>query len=203
MSKLNEIISERLKELFADETDYMAASKLNMSPANLNKIKNGNQLPTAETLELISKKYNVSVDWILGLKDDRNINALDLKTITYEQVFALINDLYNRNTIEIGNIGTDKQPKLDSDYMKVNDPALSSMLRRRVQLIGVDSSYFQDWLEKHLPQYIRLPLLICTKEMMEFFQDPNISSFNDGDWVTKINEYQQIIKSDDDKEGEK
>lgn len=197
MNNLNDIVSERLKLLFADETDEMTASKLNMSTGNLNKIKNGKQQPTAETLVLISEKYNVSVDWILGIKDDKDINAVNYETLSYEQVFGLINALYNSNTVEVADMGTKKKPRLDPDYLKVNDPALSFMLRRRVALIGVDRTYFDDWLEKHLPQYNGVPLLICTKDMLEFFQDESVSSFTEGDWVSKIKEYEQKLKDDE------
>lgn len=203
MTEFNDVISSRLNELFAGETDYMTASKLNMSPANLNKIRNGKQQPTAETLKLISEKYNVSVDWILGIKEHKDINALDLTTLTYEQVFSLINALYDSRTVEIVDRGTKKKPHPDPDYFKVNDPALSFMLRRRVALISVDESYFQDWIEKHLPQYNGLPLLVCTKEMLEYFQDPSIASFKEGDWITRIKEYQQKINSQDNAKGDK
>lgn len=152
---------------------------------------------------MISEKYNVSVDWILGIKDYKDVNALDLTTLTYEQVFSLINALYDSRTFEIVDRGTKEKPYLDPDYLKVKDPALSFMLRRRLALIRVDESYFQDWIEKHLPQYNGLPILLCTKEMLDYFQDPSISSFKEGDWVTKIKEYQQRIKAQNDKEGDR
>ncbi len=190
MAELKDIISERLQQLFEGETDWMTANKLSMSSGNLNKIKNGKQMPTAETLELISKKYDVSVDWILGLKESRDINAVDLASLSYEQAFYLINELYKSNTFEVADLGTPKKPRLDPDYLKVNDPALQFMLRRRLSLIGVDPSIFEDWVEKHLPQYKGVPLLICDKDMVEYFQaDINVSSFNEGDWITKIEEY--------------
>lgn len=68
MKNLLDVVSSRLKELFADETDAETASKLLMIQGNLNKIKNGKQTPSLDTLRLISEKYHVSVDWILGAK---------------------------------------------------------------------------------------------------------------------------------------
>ena len=41
MKNLLDVVSSRLKELFADETDAETASKLLMIQGNLNKIKNG------------------------------------------------------------------------------------------------------------------------------------------------------------------
>ncbi len=200
MDDLKDTVSERLRDLFEGETDEMTASKLLMSPANLNKIKNGKQLPTAETLKLISQKYDVSVDWLLGIKGDMDINSVNLKSLSYEQVFALINELYMSNTLEVADLGTKKKPRLDPDYLKVNDPALSFMLRRRLSLIGVDEIYFEDWVEKHLPQYKGAPLLICDKEMLDFFlKDKNLSSYKEGDWVSRIKEYEKKTQSMDDK----
>lgn len=204
MAELKDIISERLQQLFEGETDWMTANKLSMSSGNLNKIKNGKQMPTAETLELISKKYDVSVDWILGLKDAKDINAVNFSSLSYEQVFALINELYNSETIEVADLGTPKKPRLDPDYLKVNDPALQFMLRRRVSLIGVDKTYFDDWIEKHLPQYHGIPLLVCNQEMLDYFQDDkNISSYTEGDWITRIKDYQTNIELEEGEENDR
>lgn len=79
MESLLDVISSRLKELFAGETDAVAADKLLMTQGNLNKIKNGKQTPTLDTLKLISQKYHVSVDWILGLKDDRDVHSINIE----------------------------------------------------------------------------------------------------------------------------
>lgn len=202
MDDLKDTVSERLRELFQGETDEMTAEKLLMSPANLNKIKNGKQLPTAETLELIHLKYGVSIDWILGIKDEKDVNAVDFESLSYAQIFSLINNLYRNNTVEIGNLGTEEEPKMNSDYLKVNDPALSFMLRRRVALMGVDETYFEDWVEKHLPQYRGLPLLVCSREMLDFFQDKNISGYKDGDWVAKIKEYLTMLQKTSNNKGD-
>lgn len=86
MKNLLDVVSSRLKELFVDETDAETASKLLMTQGNLNKIKNGKQTPSLDTLRLISEKYHVSVDWILGLKDDKDVNAINVENLDYSQV---------------------------------------------------------------------------------------------------------------------
>lgn len=163
-------ISDRLKELFADETDVVTASKLHMTQGNLNKIKNGRQALTVDNLRLISETYHVSADWILGLKEGRAINDIDLDRLDYSQVFVLIDKLYENKTIEPASstetiktsdsydevdseeVQDDSQQistvGIDYDLIRINDPTLSFMLRRRVKLIEVDFNIFNDWKEK-------------------------------------------------------
>lgn len=71
-----------------------------MTQGNLNKIKNGRQALTVDNLRLISETYHVSADWILGLKEGRAINDIDLDRLDYSQVFVLIDKLYENKTIE-------------------------------------------------------------------------------------------------------
>lgn len=66
-----QIIKKRLKEAFGEDVQKTVAAKLHMSQSTISKMLSGVQLPTAEVLENVSKSYGVSVDWLLGLSDDR------------------------------------------------------------------------------------------------------------------------------------
>lgn len=188
MKNLLDVVSSRLKELFADETDAETASKLLMTQGNLNKIKNGKQTPSLDTLRLISQKYHVSVDWIMGLKDDKDINAINVENLDYSQVFEVMDRLQVSRTIiparitemvkstgdenESPDENSDEDMSVstegaDYDLLRINDPVLSFMLRRRIKLIEVDQSVFDDWKKLHLPEYQGLQLLEGDDSMKE------------------------------------
>ncbi|MCB5702353.1 helix-turn-helix domain-containing protein [Megasphaera elsdenii] len=207
-------ISDRLKELFADETDVVTASKLHMTQGNLNKIKNGRQALTVDNLRLISETYHVSADWILGLKEGRAINDIDLDRLDYSQVFVLIDKLYENKTIEPASstetiktsdsydevdseeVQDDSQQistvGIDYDLIRINDPALSFMLRRRVKLIEVDFNIFNDWKEKHLKDYKGIPLLLCDEEMRDYLLN-HCSGKTEGDLIETLKNYINLL----------
>ena len=197
MADLGQGIIERLREAFGNDSQETIAQKLMMTQGNVSKMLNGVQYPSLDTLVRVSEIYNVSVDWILGIKNSKGVNDIDIKDVSYEQVFLLINELYNRNCVEVADIGTKKAPRKDSDYIRINDPALSFMLRRRVSLLGVDESILQDWIEKHIPEYRELPLLVCNKDAADYFAGLNTANFRDGDWCTIIKEYLKSIKNNE------
>lgn len=213
-------VSDRLKELFADETDAITAGKLHMTQGNLNKIKNGRQALTVDNLRLISETYHVSADWILGLKEGSAINDIDLDRLDYSQVFALIDKLYENKTIEPASLTetiktsdsydeVDSEEVLDSeetlddsqqistvgidyDLIRINDPALSFMLRRRVKLIAVDFDIFNDWKKKHLKDYKGIPLLLCDEEMRDYLLN-HCSGKTEGDLIETLKNYINLL----------
>ena len=207
-------VSDRLKELFADETDAITASRLYMTQGNLNKIKNGRQALTVDNLRLISETYHVSADWILGLKEGRAINNIDLDRLDYSQVFVHIDKLYENKTIEPASLTetiktSDSYDEVDSeevlddsqqistvgidyDLIRINDPALSFMLRRRVKLIEVDFNIFDDWKEKHLKEYKGIPLLICDEKMRKYLLSHRTGE-TDGDLIETLRNYANLL----------
>ena len=199
MESLLDVISSRLKELFAGETDAVAADKLRMTQGNLNKIKNGKQTPMLDTLKLISQKYHVSV----GLKDDRDVHSINIENLDYSQVFMVMDKLQVNQTVmpaqadEAVRSATDENldksrsvstKGVDYDLFRINDPVLSFMLRRRGKLIEVDQSLLDDWKEKHLPEYRGLPLLEGSDAMKEYMSSRRTGN-SDGDWSTSLAEY--------------
>ena len=214
MESLLDVISSRLKELFAGETDAVAADKLRMTQGNLNKIKNGKQTPMLDTLKLISQKYHVSVDWILGLKDDRDVHSINIENLDYSQVFMVMDKLQVNQTVmpaqadEAVRSATDENldksrsvstKGVDYDLFRINDPVLSFMLRRRGKLIEVDQSLLDDWKEKHLPEYRGLPLLQGNDAMKEYMNSRRTGN-SDGDWSTSLAEYTRKNKDEGDKQ---
>jgi len=67
-------IGEKIK-LLRDENGinaYQCSLKLQVSPTRFTYIENGRNKPSMEMIIKICKYFNVSSDWLLGLKEERN-----------------------------------------------------------------------------------------------------------------------------------
>ena len=68
-----DVIKARLKEAFGQDSQETVGKKLNMTQGNVSKLLSGSQQPTLETIYHVSEIYGVSVDWLLGLSDKKDI----------------------------------------------------------------------------------------------------------------------------------
>ncbi len=162
---------ERLNEIFGNESQIVTANRLHTSQSNVSKWKNGDAKPTTDNLLFISAIYDVSIDWILGLSDNRRTTDIDIEALTYEQVIKVLDRLLEYDSLIIPNLfdigdsqpiedSTDEEdyeedeghskPELyDSDYMKCNDRLLSFLLRKRIKCLGIDDDVYAMWAEKN------------------------------------------------------
>lgn len=211
MADLNKTISERLAKAFGNDTQDVTARKLCMTQGNVSKLVNGEQMPTVDTLVEVSKAYNVSVDWIVGLSDCPEIDGLVIEKLTYEQVALVIDRLIENSTVEIPDLvdvaeangiyapeeveeGEDPpermQPIVDSDYIKVRDRVLSYLLRRRMKLSEIDAEMHDVWIDK-LANFQGLRLLTYGLLMQEAIDANKTASFKDGDWVELVKRFSE------------
>lgn len=141
-----EIIKKRLKEAFGEDVQKTVAAKLCMSQSSISKMLSGVQLPTAEVLENVSRSYDVSVDWLLGLSDDRFLRKR-LNMPTYGDAVKIILDLDALCAVDI---------LMDSDEkicLKLKDPLLKQLLSKGNKLKRVDHDYYQSWRDKRLSEF--------------------------------------------------
>lgn len=207
---LSEIVSSRLKELFKNETQIEVAQKLNMTQGNISRLVNGEQDPKLDTLIKISQIYHVSIDWILGLKDSREVDSINTESMDYSQVFLVLAKLEETKTIipaqptetvieDFGDEDADEANEsvttegANYDLLKINDPTISFLLRRRMKLIDVDQSIYDDWKEKHLSEYQGIGLLNCDEALKKYMNDSRTGNI-DGDWSSSLAEYSKKIK---------
>jgi len=211
MADLNKTISERLAKAFGNDTQDVTARKLCMTQGNVSKLVNGEQMPTVDTLVEVSKAYNVSVDWLVGVSDCPEIDGLVIEKLTYEQVALVIDRLIENSTVEVPDLvdvaetngiyapeeveeGEEpperKQPIIDSDYIKVRDRVLSYLLRRRLKLSEIDEEMHDVWIEK-LANFQGLRLLTYGLLMQEAIDANKTASFKDGDWVELVKRFSE------------
>ena len=97
---LSKIFSLRFQELISTEKNQeKVAEKLFTHQTNISMWKQGRRLPKADDLFRIAQLYDVSVDWLLGLSDDRKRGHIHLETLTYQQLFLLMDLLLEKGII--------------------------------------------------------------------------------------------------------
>ena len=153
-----ELLKARLAETFENDTQEVVARKLMTTQGNVSKWLNG-QIPTTDNLLSISKAYKVSVDWLLGISDEKEIDGVVLEKLTYEQIAEelkgldidadTLDDLYNtflENHIEIvseeglnddeGDTDPDSPEKILDELSNSKDVKISDPVRMYLKEIG-------------------------------------------------------------------
>lgn len=84
--------NKRIKDLREDNdlTRAQLAKKLDISERTLSRYENGEYEPTIGILIKLSLMFNVSIDYIAGIKDDIEINDRSIKG-DIERVIEIIN----------------------------------------------------------------------------------------------------------------
>ncbi len=202
MEELKDILSKRLLETFKGETQQVTARKLAIEQGTVSKWVTGNAMPGADTLLLIAKKYRVSVDWLLGLSEEKEIDAVSVERLTYEQIALVLHRLIEQGNIEIPDlarletvlsedeIDEPREPRYDTDYMKINDRALSFILRTREKFCGYDAGEEgkEFWTEKIAKKFNGVRLIKYTAKTQAALDLQHWPQLNAGDWASLLKE---------------
>lgn len=211
MDKWKAVLKERLAEIFKNETQDVISRKLNMTQGNISKWMSGLQIPTVDTLLEISKAYKVSVDWLLGISDQKEVDGVVVEKLTYEQVARILDRLLENGSIEILDLNElnqnfdynfgdldeedadEPKPKLelilDSDYLKIKDRVLSYMMRRRKKIFEIGSDMVVFWKDKSLPNFKDLRIADYTGNMEAAIDTKGWANFQDDAlWIETIRE---------------
>ena len=194
MIDLHSVLPDRLKIIFDGETQETSARKLSTVQGTISKWLSGEAIPPTETLLLIAEAYNVSIDWLMGLSDQRKIDGIAYEKITYEQAIRVIDHLLSTGSIDHPDMNSfevekeesedseeEPEPRYDPDYLKVNDRALSYMLRRRMKVVELEDDYYVLWKGK-LGVFEGIRLLNYDEKMQEAIDARPWTNYQDADW---------------------
>ncbi len=197
-------LTSRLSETFGRDTQDITAQKLNTTQGNVSKWINGLQVPTTDMLFNISKAYNVSVDWLLGISDEKEIDGIVLEKLTYEQIGRILDRLlvYGNLVVpdlqvikregleeagqEISEENFQSSPEYNPDFLYLNDRVLSAMFRRRTKIYAIGDDYISIWKDTTLPRYAGAKVLDYRGNMQEAIDTRQWSIFKDGDWAELV-----------------
>lgn len=152
------IICARVNEVLDQDTQEAAAKKLHMAQSTVSKIKTGKQTPTTETLVHIAKEYEVSVDWLLGLSEERKPIKKDEyfdcgnNDITYSTVTKVISLLYRHNIAEIS------KTKEGRFAIALRDPLLQFLITRCISVDKADPDMLKEWFAQKLSLFDSKPI---------------------------------------------
>lgn len=150
----NKLIAERIAETFKNDTQATVAEKISCSQGQVSKLIRGDSDPTVQTLIEISKQYNVSVDWLLGLSDEKKDIIKPDENMPYEFLLCIFTNLYEHNAIQASvkkiHFGEfDQYDDYDLEDIKISDPVLQRMIVEIINNRGTDISIFLQWLDKY------------------------------------------------------
>lgn len=200
------LLAERLNQAFGKDIQDVVARKLNTTQGNVSKWRSGQQVPTTDFLYSISRAYSVSIDWLLGLSDEKDIDGIALENLTYEQIARVIDYLITNGNIIVPDLQVIKreaieeagydppeeddddgmQEEFDPDYLLLKDRVLSSMFRRRAKIYQIGEDYVSFWKDNTLLKYKGAKLLNYNGNMESAIDTRSWATFTEGDWVELI-----------------
>lgn len=146
-----DILVERLKEILGHESQEVIASKIALSQSNISKWFAKKQTPTIDTLYTISKLYDVSVDWLLGLTDERRIHRCCEGT-TYATAVSNLYDLIQHGALKMDESNGKITFKLTDELMKM-------LLKKSLNLFKADRKIYEDWAKTKLVLFEGRPIV--------------------------------------------
>lgn len=93
------IFIKHFGEVMGSATQKQFAEKLHTTQTTISKILNGKSDPSLEILKSISTEYGISIDWLLGLSEEKYIQNISVHKLRYPYVISIIREL-----IQSGNV---------------------------------------------------------------------------------------------------
>lgn len=168
-----EIFLKRFKELYDGEKQEILAKELGISQPTLSNWKNSGalkSLPNADNLISIAKHSNVSVDWLIGLSEHRNID--DCGNVLEKNNNE---DSADEQIIEKTKSEDVKSPQTYSDFVKKNIQECYTLMLNYVRSTDVlNPETYQDMCCKISEHEMAIPTEIFNKieDFCEIYLDP-------------------------------
>lgn len=144
------ILANRIKELrhSVNMTQREFAKEAGFTAATLSAYENGSKSPSLEIIMGIAKRFDVSIDWLCGLSEQKNN-----KSTSFETYSNIIETLLNIDSVLQFNIvnGTGFFKQLEFDDIQMNNflgdlSKFKTMLKEKT----IDNDIYQACIEKLL-----------------------------------------------------
>lgn len=180
-----DVTLERILELKGNDTQDAFGKKIKMSQANVSKMLKGTP-PSAATLIEIAKAYHVSVDWLLGLSEQKeHTSNLDVSNLTYSDVMAVIDKLYENGTIQMGYDYNSYGNESDPGMLLVQDKILLFLLEGMDKLSGDNADISGLWKDKTYKAFSNTPLLQWSEKVDTIYKQ-NMPEQNSNETISKL-----------------
>ena len=170
------ITLERIKELKGNDSQEVFAQRIHTTQSNISKMLKGVAPPSAATLTELAKAYHVSVDWLLGLSDEKESEKkvqshnLTAETVTYADAMAVLEVLYQKGSIEVGydDNGFNSEPDPSTIYVK--DKVIAYFLDNRFRYNGGSQNIYDIWMKQAMEIYDKHLLLQWTDSINTIYE---------------------------------
>lgn len=180
-----DVTLERILELKGNDTQDAFGKKIKMSQANVSKMLKGTP-PSAATLIEIARAYHVSVDWLLGLSEQKeHTSNLDVSNLTYSDVMAVIDKLYENGTIQMGYDYNSYGNESDPGMLLVQDKILLFLLEGMDKLSGDNADIAGLWKDKTYKAFSNTPLLQWSEKVDTIYKQ-NMPEQNSNETISKL-----------------
>lgn len=180
-----DVTLERILELKGNDTQDAFGKRIKMSQANVSKMLKGTP-PSAATLIEIAKAYHVSVDWLLGLSEQKeHTSNLDVSNLTYSDVMAVIDKLYENGTIQMGYDYNSYGNESDPGMLLVQDKILLFLLEGMDKLSGDNADIAGLWKDKTYKAFSNTPLLQWSEKVDTIYKQ-NMPEQNSNETISKL-----------------
>ena len=180
-----DVTLERILELKGNDTQDAFGKKIKMSQANVSKMLKGTP-PSAATLIEIAKAYHVSVDWLLGLSEQKeHTSNLDVSNLTYSDVMAVIDKLNENRTIQMGYDYNSYGNESDPGMLLVQDKILLFLLEGMDKLSGDNADIAGLWKDKTYKAFSNTPLLQWSEKVDTIYKQ-NMPEQNSNETISKL-----------------
>ena len=170
MAIKSEVLKERLREAFGEDSQETVGKKLNMTQGNVSKLLSGIQQPTLETIYHIAQTYDVSVDWLLGLSDKKRITNNTTGT-TYASAVTTLLDLKHQGA----KLSYDEL--LHNVTFQTDDALLCFLMKKALALYGADTDLFHKWEAEKLSLFEERKIFShSTVNLFKWNNEPKILS---------------------------
>lgn len=160
----------RVKEAFRGDSQAETGEKIEIAQSNVSKLlsNSSTQLPRADTLFRIAEAYNVSVDWLLGISEKKQIPRND-NVVSYASAVRTLLDLCRHQMPAVTAVNYESGIGIS---FKFDDPLLKFLVQKSLLLYSADAELYQDWIETKLAEFEDKPLIFS-----DIWYDKNLDFF--------------------------
>lgn len=163
MEKNVQFRTDRLKELRKKEnlTQKEFSAKIGCTMASLSAYENGSKLPPSQTLMNIANIFNCSIDWLFGLKNEKNYDLQECPAKTYAEYIKLLFALKNKDIAPYPGCDCTSSKKSLKNYKGIafSDPVIKLFLEKwqDIEVLyetgTIDSTLFTAWKDKIMKDF--------------------------------------------------
>ena len=176
----DEVTLKRIKELKGNDSQSAFAKKIHTTQSNVCKMLQGTP-PSAATLKSLSTEYHVSVDWLLGLSEKKEIGEsvrshdITSSNITYADAMAVLEILYQKECLQVGYEPSGYDDGPNPGIIWVRDKVLRYYLDSRLRYSDGSRNIYDIWLADALERYGKRKIFSWTDYVDTAFEQ-NISN---------------------------